>query len=143
MKDKTVGISPSKTMPTFSHSQLWTALRDAVDLMDGLHLPGFLLGNTARAAWDNVDLTGNEVVFGLKKGEYTDLTKSLIKALRPSAITEENEARYLVGEVPVRIKVIKRKYEFLQNLDRKWYLYDEYLFANPFEKYFKARYIVQ
>lgn len=143
MKDKTAGSSRSKNTVSFNHDQLWAALRDAVDLLDGMHLPGFLLGNTARCAWDNSQMSGDEIVFGIKRSEYTDVVKSILKALRPSVIIEDNEARYLVGEVPVRIKVINRKYEFLNNLDRKWYLYDEYLFPNPFEKYYKARFIVQ
>lgn len=143
MKDKTAGSSPSKTTVNFSHNELWNALRDGVDLMDGLHLPGFLLGQAARCAWDNAQLSGEEVVFGIKGGEYTNVTKGLLRALRPSIVIDEDEARYTVMNVPVRIKVIKRNYEFLKNLDRKWYLYDEYLFANPFEKYWKARFIVQ
>jgi len=122
---------------------LWAALRDGADLLDRCQIPGFLLGDASRNAWDGTDLSGDKIVFGIKSGEYTDLTKSTIRSMRPGAILEENEARYLTNGVPVIIKVIRRKYEFLQNLDKKWYKYDEYLFANPFEKYYKARYIVQ
>lgn len=143
MSDKTAGISQSKIMESFSHEELYSAMRDGVDFLDGLHLPGFLLGDSARQAWDNVNLTGNEVTFGIKKAEFTDVVKSLMEALRPGVQINETGAEYFVGKVPVRVKIIHRKYEFLQNLDRKWYLYDEYLFPNPFEKYFKARYIVQ
>src|SRR3972149_7961407 len=99
-KDKTVGISPSKNTTSFSHDQLWAALRDGADLLDRCQIPGFLLGDASRNAWDGTDLSGDKIVFGIKSGEYTDLTKSTIRSMRPGAILEENEARYLTNGVP-------------------------------------------
>mgnify|MGYP001608007267 CR=1 FL=1 len=130
-------------MENFKHEQLYTAMRDAVDMFEGLVVQAFLIGETARHAWDGTDLDVKEITFAIKESEYTDVTKSLMKSLRSSMLIEPNEARYLVNDVPVIIKVIKRKYEFLKYLDRKQYNYDTYLFPNPFEKYYKARFIVQ
>ena len=132
-----------KTTLNFSHEQLLFAMRDVLDLMERCQVFGFVLGEVARAAWDGATLSGDKVIFGIKKGEYTRLTKEIIRSTRPGAVIEDNEARYLVNEVPVIIKVINRDYEFLKNLDKRDYHYDQYLFPNPFEKYYKARFIVQ
>jgi len=146
MNDKTAGTSQSKTTVNFSHDQLYAAMRDAVDLLDGCHVFPFLMGEAARCAWDDKELVAEEIVFGLRRAEYTDVVKSILKTLRAEPRYEikvtDDGATYKVEGVPVRVKVINRKYEFLQNLDRKWYQFDEYLFANPFEKFWKARFIV-
>ena len=143
MKDTTAGTSQPKNTKNFNHDQLYKALLDVRDLLERCVVPMILLGETSRCAWDDKNLGGQEIVVGIKKMEYSDLVKRTLKSLRPSGVLEDTEFRYLVDDVPVRIKVIQRRYEFMQNLDRKYYLYDEYLFPNPFEKYFKARYIVQ
>ena len=143
MNDQMVGTSQQKSMKNFSHDKLWAAMRDATDLFERCLVVCFPLSETARCAWDGTDLTGEEITFGIKSNEFTEATKVTMKSLRHGIVIDEVGARYFVGEVPVIIKAIKRKYEFLQNLDKKWYRYDEYNFANPFEKYYKARYIVQ
>lgn len=142
MNDKMDGNSQSKTL-TFSHDQLLKAMRDGLDLMERCQIFGFLLGDAARSAWDGVDLNCKEIQFGIKGGEYTRLTKEIIGSTRHDVTMGENEASYLVDGVPVVIKVINRKYGFLKHLDHKDYNYDQYLFPNPFEKYFKARFIIQ
>ena len=136
----------NKTSPpkiTFSHDQLWKALRSGVDFLEQLTIPGFVVGDTSRSVYDNKDLSGDKVTFGITEPEYKESTKSMAKTLRPDIEMTEDEMRYEVDGVPVIFKVIHRKYEFLKNLDKKFYQYDDYLVPNPFEKYFKSRYIVQ
>ena len=45
--------------------------------------------------------------------------------------------------VPVEIKILKRRYNFFENYDPVTYNYDDFKLANPFEKYWKARFLLQ
>ena len=45
--------------------------------------------------------------------------------------------------VPVELKILKRRYSFFNNPDPVTYNYDDYKLANPFDKYWPARFIVR
>lgn len=114
-------------------------MRDALDMLDGMHLKGFLVEETARNAYDNKPQTGSTVEFAIRESEFTDVVKGTIKSLRPRAVFNDGMVYYKSGDIPVKIRVVKSKDDMFKNLDSRWYNYDNFHFPNPFEKYWENR----
>lgn len=45
--------------------------------------------------------------------------------------------------VPISLQIIHRKYSFFQNLDFAWYKAEEYKVPNPFQTYWKSRFLIK
>ena len=126
-----------------THDQLWSALRDIEDLLDRCMLPGFVMGETARCVVNDIPLEGEGVEIGLRKAEWSDQVKGMFKTLRPQMAVGEAGAFYLVGEVPVVVRIIASDYEFLKNMNKHAYQAGDYLVPNPFELYFESRFSIE
>ena len=144
MKDKTLGTT-KKTISntTFSHEQLWAALRDCEDLMDRCMAPGFVMGNTAKHIVNDEDLDGDSVEWGLRETDLAESTVAMMKTLRPDIQIGDNEIWYDHNGVKVVIKVIHDDFDFFKNLNLKAYYAGDYLYPNPFDGYWKARFVVK
>lgn len=138
---------------TFSPEQLKQTLWDWDDVMHRALLQSryVLLGETGRAAKDDKPLEKAPLEVGIFKNDFTPEVRSLFTAaaLRDVAvpiIVNEIDDKHIdltFRGVPVKVKIIQRKYEFFKNLDQVIYAYEDFQVANPFESYFKARYIIQ
>jgi hypothetical protein len=141
MKNKTNGdISPKKT---FSHDQLWAALRDVEDLMERCAAPMFLLADTAKQVLEDKPLTVDRIEVGLRRAELMDSRISTMKMLRPGIVINESECLYDTNGVPVFIQIFEKEHEFFKNLDTCMYLVGNYKIPNPFDKYYQARFILK
>lgn len=124
------------------------AIRRLFDTFDRLMCPIFLLGQTARDVKDaplNLDgglLTGDKITAGVHR---KSLTKEVWSTLRTIEKVEEdgNLIKFEHLGVPIEVKIIDKKWKFLNNLDNKPYLVDDFLLPNPFEAYWKARGLVR
>jgi len=141
MNEKTLGDTKKTT--TFSHEQLWEALKDSEDLMDRVQARAFLVGKTARDIFDDKLLEGEDVSWGLKRNDLAESTLSMLKTLKPDIQITDKEIWYKYKEIPVIIQIFDNDYEFFKNLDKKYYQVGEYLVPNPFEKYWKTRFIAK
>lgn len=146
MKDKTVGGIPQTK--SFSHDELWAALRDVETLMDRAQAPMFLLGDTAKQVFeDKQPLNLDKIEVGIRKQEFTKQRLEMIQTLLNSsgvpAVFKEKEIIYEFHNVPVSIRVFQKDYEFFKNPDTCMYLVGNYKVPNPFHKYYQARYLVQ
>ena len=129
---------------SFSHQDLHLAFVNVEDLMDRLLTPYILLGKTADAVKFGRELEGDGIDIGIKQTSLTQYFCSIVDSeLHLKREDIENGFEYMVGQVPVRIKVYKLDYQFFKFPDTKVYLYGTYLLPNPYEKYWKARDLIR
>lgn len=135
----------------FSLTQLDNALRDVFDLLDDCSLETIVLGDTALGVRQN-KLFGDKITVGIKNSHLTRNVKSIINMRMAHMLKhhmtnpiewDDNHILYSFGGVPIEIKIIHRNYAWFKNMDLLTYFYDNYRIPNPFDKYFKARFIVQ
>ena len=115
-------------------------------------LPIVVLDNTADSVWSGTDLYGEGITIAIFEKNDTAPLRTALDICCKSY--ERKPYGYLVNyklesdqqvEVPIKIKVIKRKYKFLDSgsLDSKLYNYEYYFLPNPFRDYWKARFLVR
>ena len=131
----------------FSREELDNALIDLDDLMHRTLLQDqyVLLKDSAKALYDGVWLYGDGIDIGI---EYKYLTKEVMTTINEYFIprtTEinDNGFEFKIGDVPIRVKFIHRKYDFFKYFDRRMYGPEDYQIPNNFEKYYKAKGIIK
>ena len=134
-----------KSGKMFSHEELNKALMDVEDLMARAFVDFFPLHKTAQCIKYQNRLEGDAIYVGISikhirtrfaAETISDYTKLPIDSL-------QSGFEYMVGEVPVKVKVITRNYGFYKYPDRTIYEYGDYLLPNPFDTYWKARFLVR
>lgn len=137
---------------SFSLDQLNEALYHAVDITDRCLLPFMLLGETARSIKQDWTLSGDGIYLGTRKGNVTFEVGSTLRTLASGVdinlgikdFKEDAEGfSWVYRGVPISIKIIHRNYEFMKQPDFVWYMAEQYNVPNPFDKYYKARYLVR
>jgi len=131
---------------SISQVEALAALYDFDDLMSRCltqHLY-LSLGGIGKAIKENVDFSGNGLEFGLEKRYITPEVLSTLKSFAPpEAEFTENGFTYKFGDVPIKVTFIGRKYRFFEHPEKLVYGVGEFFIPNPFEKYYKARWIIQ
>ena len=122
------------------------ALRDIYDLGERIQLFPLMLGDVAKQIHDNQDImmdvkVNDKIEWGIHEKNMTPEVISLFKTwnFKPN----DRGWEYTFENIPIQIVVIKRKYKFFDNPDQKFYKVDEYKIPNPFESYWKARYLIR
>ena len=112
--------------------------------MDRLLTPYFLLGNTADDVKHDRYLHGDGIDIGIRNTAFTQYVYDILNAFfqyKPEDV--KNGFEYKVGEVPVRIKVYTRNYHFFKYPDLKVYQFGNYQLPNPFDIYWKSRFLIR
>jgi len=130
---------------SIEHEQLHNALLQVDDLFSRcvLHDIYLVLKNTARAVFDDTDLTGDGIDVGIEKRFLTKEVVSAINTILPGIELEDEGFEYSNEGVPIRVKFIQRPYYFFKNPEQKIYYAEEFQVANPFENYWKSRNLVK
>lgn len=140
----------SKTLtsgqPLFNDTELMRALYDVQDILERALCPFVLLQDTAQSIKERGYLAGDGVYVGVQKKHVTKQVLSTIKfyldhSKRGTEIREDG-FDYEVNGVPVHVKFITRKYKFLENLDFRFYMANEYRIPNPWDEYYRVRNLV-
>lgn len=135
MKDlKTNGLSPS---------QLDRALDWAEDTLTRAQIPFLLLGETLRSIRETGQLAGDKIELGIRRRYLTHSTKGMFRLLEPQAEIIDGYIRFEHNGVPIEIKVITKDYYFFRNPNRVFYGVSDYMTPNPWDKYYKARFIIK
>ena len=129
---------------SFSQAELERALLEFHDLMARCLLQDefIVLKDSAKALREQRGLDGNGVDVGVKK---KDLNQGVMNTLKEYATKDIQDDGFTwhFDNVPVRVKFITRNYSFFQNLDLAWNGPEVYKIPNPFEKYYKARFLIR
>ena len=128
----------------FSQEQLDKALLDSFDLMRRVLLETtyFVLGETAKCIYENRGLDSDGIEVGIEKRYIGPEVLSTLKDWATEDIGD-NGFTYEFEGVPVRVKFIKRKYHFFQYPDMRFYGPEVYKLPNPFQNYWKARFLIK
>ena len=145
--DENVKGSESETIKdvkNFTHMELENALRNVDDLFARcvLDTKYFLLGDTAKAAKENGFLSGPCIEVGIEDRYLTPEVRSTLKQFGHVDNPGDNW-EYEVAGVPVKVKVIHNKYDFFKHPDIKYWAYDDYQLPNPFDTYYKSRFLIK
>jgi len=151
-----------KTGKTFSSQELKERLMFTQDLMDRLQgCPFFPLKDTCKGIRGGKEileqrgeiteeLNGDGIYIGIKKNEWTEQRLSMLKTLEPFLHYQviEGDNGFVVKDKddkkpPIIATVIKRNYKFFKNADITFWGVTEFLMPNPFDDYWKARYLVK
>jgi len=120
------------------------ALRKAEELMMRALLPILVLDETADSVWNGKPLYGDRITIGIfGKNDTPQFRTALEYACKGYRKTKTGYLVYHRLEknqqikIPIRIKVIRKKYPFLDShsLDSKLFGYEYYYLPNPYEDY--------
>jgi hypothetical protein len=121
------------------------ALYMTEDWLNRSFIDFLLLGETARTLIQGFhsDLDGG-IELGVLKKDYTESGKRVFESLLPrdTKITE-NLITFNQGEIPVKIRIIHRNYQFFKNPEHIIHKISDFCVPNPFEGYWKARNLIQ
>ena len=125
------------------------AMRDIADMSEKTMINFFMLGDIAKAVHERDDMIiTDKIEIGMKANGLTPEILSLFNTwgFEP---TKYGYKYYYTPPlkwdimIPVEIHVIKRNYKFFENLDFGFYAVDTFHIPNPFEKYWKARFLIK
>lgn len=127
--------------PSFTHEALHQALMNVEDLMTRLVITDWFLHlRTAENVKNNLLLDGDGIDVLVRDKVFTQYVYDILNTYwkyKPEDVNKGFE--YKVGDVPVRIHVYTKEYEFLKYPDHVVYLYGTYQLGNPFKEYWEKR----
>lgn len=127
----------------FGHDKIDNALLAVQDSCSRCVMPFMLLEGIAKQMRENVPFKLKEITLGVKEKDFTKFAKSIFTMLHPEAEVTPDYIFLRVDGVPVIIWIIHRKYKFFERPDFLWYKRTEFLIPNPFDKYWKARFLIK
>lgn len=133
-----------KTGKQYTSDELDAALREVEDLMDQLLTPYFILGQSAYCLKYKVALDGTGIDVGIRDKSITQYVQDILKGYNfdPEGIKNGFEFNALNG-VPIRVKVYSRNYYFFKYPDHVVYNFGTYMLPNPFDSYWKSRFLIR
>lgn len=134
----------STTGLIFSDEQLRESLRDVEDIFDRAVAPMILLKETARSLKETGELSGDKITVGITISQLTPEVRSTFVMYKPDIVETDKEFTYTSPQgMPIVITKIKQKYGFFAQPDITYYWGEDYKIPNPFDRYWKARFIVK
>lgn len=124
------------------------AMRDLYDLTEMASLPYVLLSDAARQLYDGKDgfndsnIEVDKLEWGIFARNLTPEVQSLFRAWNFET-WEDKGFKYQFGNVPIYVYVFTKKWKFFELPDMRFYGPDYFKIPNPFEKYWKARFIIK
>lgn len=139
---------------TFSPVELEEALYNATDILDRCMLPYVLLRETARDvnAGPEVLHEADGVYIGIEERYMTPEVWSNIGTFSRNVdlhygmtdyVRTNNGFGWKHNGVPIIVQIIERDYKMIHNPDIKLFRLESYRIPNPFDKYWKARWIIR
>ena len=137
-------LSTELSTPKFTLEELNKALLEGFDLMQRVLLDTtyIVAGEAAKCLKEKRGLDCNGLDFIIEKRHVTPFVVSTLKDWTKSDITDKG-FEYKVGNVPLRFKFVERKYEFFKFADTVLYDPEIYRIPNQFDRYYKARFLIQ
>ena len=139
------GENGNKSKKVFTHDELNKALMDFEDLAERCFMGFFPRLITADCVKFGKKLEGDAIYLAVSikdmRTRYVNETVSLYLGKTVDEVQKDFE--YLVDEVPVKVQVYTRNYNFYKYPDRTVYEFGDYLLPNPWNTYWKSRWLVK
>ena len=128
-----------------TQEQLDKALLDSFDLMQRCLLDNnyIVLGQAAKCIKEGRGLDCDKLEFGIEKRYVTPEVLSTLKEWVKGGQFVDKGFSYVFEGVLVQFKFISRNYHFFKNLDTRIHTPEWYKIANPFENYWKSRFLIR
>ena len=129
----------------FSNEKLKEGLFFVEDLMDQLLTPYFLHNKTAYSVKHNMLLEGDGIDVLIRDKSFTQYVYDILAdkfKLTKDQVKNGFELKSVSG-VPIRINVYTRNYKFFNYPDHVVYEFGTYQLANPFDVYWKSRFLIR
>ena len=143
--------SEFKVDPRMVSDLVHEALRSLWDLMEFyIWYPTMDTAKTIKE--QDGSFLGGKITAAIHIRNLTKDVKSAIKAqldywqdrkISEPYVMNDNVISWTYKGIPVELKILKRRYNFFNNPNPVSYNYDDYKLANPFDRYWKARFIVR
>lgn len=152
----------------FTSQQLEEALYALWAMMDTYWFEWYVTHDTAKALRDKQPLNGDKITGAIHKRHVNKEFKNVIKkylddwkrgpatgdkgtidAKIDDYVFDDKQISFTYKNVPIELKILDRRYKFFNNPDIVFYEYggrqmsDDFRLANPFDKYWPARFIVR
>ena len=136
-------MDDKELLTPMDHLNINAAMRYIYDQMERCIIYDYIiLGEAGKAIYEGRQIDTRKIEVGIRSDEVTPEVISLFKEWRYKPDDRGDWYTSFEG-IQIVFKCIKRKYEFLKRPDMRFYDVDEYHIPNPFEKYWKARFIIQ
>lgn len=128
----------------FTHQQILNALYFLEDMMDRAGLPFFLLEGAAKQVKDDVPyLSLNQIDAGIDEQLVQESGKAMLRLALPSIEIDQNTISFECDSVPVVIWIIHKNWKFFKNPDTVFYSTCNFQIPNPFDRYWKSRFLIR
>jgi len=132
---------------THGDTEVRDALRWVANILECSQIPFIVLGDLMKQIVLKEDVSVDKIEIGIQQNSWNSTTKPLVDTFllnTPFAGKSlEEPVSFEWAGVPIELKIIKKNYEFFKNPDFMFYWVDEYKIPNPWEKYFKSRYLIK
>ena len=127
-----------------THQQIESALYYLEDIFDRAQIPFILLEELARQVHDEVpSLSMSEVDVGIEEKYFKETGQGMLKIVAPELYMDNNVISLTKFGVPITIWVIHKQWKFFQSPDTKFYGVTSFKLPNPFNSYWRARFLVK
>lgn len=129
----------------YSDSELKQALYEVEDLMDQLLTPWFVGDQAAYCIKQNKLLDGTGIDLYIRDKSLTQYVYDILAdkfKFAPDQVKNGFEYK-ASNNVPIRVKVYTRNYYFFKYPDHVVYNYGTYQLPNPWDTYWKSRFLIR
>ena len=128
----------------YTEEELNLALREVEDLMDQLLTPYFVGGLVGYCLRKKMIIEGDGVDIWIRDKSITQYVEDILKGYNFDPQTLKNGFEYKASNsVPIRVKVYTRNYYFFKYPDHVVYNFGTYQLPNPFDIYWKTRFLIR
>ncbi len=126
--------TPTEDVKQQDPAKLLEALYYMLDAFDRANMRFFLVGDTARSAIANKDLTGSHIEIGVRANEWRSGAKRILDDFAPPVKETDGGALYEYGGVPIMLITYPDSPEVMAP-DMVRYRYEEFYVPNPFSSF--------
>jgi len=98
-----------------------------------------ILGDIAHKALNYEQIYAKKVQVAVFKTDMQDFKVGTFKMLAPDAKFTDSKILLKFEDIPIEIKLLKKKYTFIKYPNRIPFFHATYFVPNPFEKYWRMR----
>lgn len=130
-KDEAGNILPSNT------DALDEALFYAFDIFETITLDFFPMNNTAYQMINDLRLEGDKIQLGVREKDLAPTTLETLKIAVPNIDITDKKIIMVHEGIPIEVRIIKKHYRVLDNLDQILYAYETFWIPNPIESFMR------
>lgn len=117
--------------------KLDNALFYAFDLFQACMLNFFPMNNTAYQMINNQRLAGEKVQLGVRQKDLAPTTRSILKIAHPGIDIQDKKIIIIHEGIEIEVRIIKKHYRVLDNLDQIIYAYETFWIPNPIDSFMR------